>query len=255
MKKHLSLFLILCLLAACICGCAANNEETTITTEQTTTAEPAPDQTTEEPTYTETSTEIDISEPDDEPCLLTYSAVTTYQDSVGNTWLNVMVGYTNFSDAPVLLDYCDISVDADGEAILTLTDVAAYPSVIAPGETGYYFEQTHVELEGSEVLGLIFEPSIETTTEKEYFSVSEVQVVDAAFGMEVSGVIDIPSPVSGLIEVCAILYDANGLPITVLFDYLEGSETNFILSGDRLPEGTTAADISDCVVYACLYEN
>lgn len=254
MKKHLSLILIFALLLICLAACSEEKAETTVPvpeTEETTTA--APSESDEEMTEESTS-ETTVEPTQDEDYTIAYASVTTHEDGQGNTWLNVMVGYTNDSDKPLLLDYCDISVDADGEAFLTLTDVAAFPSVIAPGETGYYFEQVCVDVPDGAILGLIFEPAISPCEERAYFPVSDVLVLDAAFGIEVSGTVEVPAGTSGLVEICAVLFDANGQPVTVLYDYVDAAETAFILSGDRLPEGMTAEDFSDCVVYACLYE-
>lgn len=250
MKKHLSLILIFCLLLTCLAACSDGKDETTVPVPQTTTAPSESD----EETTDESTSETTIEPTQEEDYSIAYASVTTHEDGQGNTWLNVMVGYTNDSETPLLLDYCDISVDADGEAFLTLTDVAAFPSVIAPGETGYYFEQVCVDVPDDAILGLIFDPAISPCEERAYFPVSDVLVLDAAFGIEVSGMVEVPAETNGLVEICAILFDANGQPVTVLYDYVDAAETAFILSGDRLPEGMTAEDFSDCVVYACSYE-
>lgn len=263
MKKHLVLLLIFAIVLSGLAACSEEKGETVVTSSTTlagneTDETGLPDDSDEDPS---SSTTEDL--PTDEPtfsmetredCILTHSAVSTHRDSQGNTLLNVMVGYTNTSDAPLMLDYCIITVNDDGEDILTLTDVPAYPSVIAPGETGYYFQQEYVDFETSERLGLSFMPSIHACEEREYFPVSQAQILDAAFGIEVSGTVDVPSDKSGLMEICAILFDADGLPATVLFDYVDASEASFILSTDKLPEGMTAESFSDCAVYACLYE-
>lgn len=263
MKKHLVLLLIFAVLLSGLAACSEEKGETVVTS-STSFVDNETDETDvsgdpNESVGESTSEALPTDEPSfstetQEDYLLTYSSVSTHRDSQGNAWLNVMVGYTNTSDTPLMLDYCVITINDDGEDILTLTDVPSYPSVIAPGETGYYFQQEYVDFEVGERVGLSFTPSIRTCDEREYFPVSQVQCLDAAFGIEVSGTVDVPSDTSGLMEICAILFDTDGQPVAVLFDYVDAAETSFILSSDKLPEGMTAESFSDCAVYACLYE-
>lgn len=251
MKKHLSFLLIFCLLAALFTACSDEKEASVVTIESTTTES-------EINSTEDTSTEL-IDESSEEtteetteeslPYETAFSSLRITQDSDGNDWLSVLVAYENTGDTPLFLNYSTMTVYADDEEI-DLEDVAAYPQVIAPGETGYYFEQVHIDFEPTaasfEINAQIEPTDAETTV---FYEVQNIRCRNSAFGLEVSGELNASG---GLVCVCAILFDADGNPVAVLSDYLSADETGFVLSGDKVD--LTAEELSDCVVYAYPYD-
>lgn len=258
MKKHIVYIVVLCLLALIFAGCSDAQKPAVVTP-----ATSSQESTTDTPTTAEPTSEAPTTEPPSEQETESqgqtayeqvYAAATTHRDGVGNIWLNVIVAYENTGSEPLYLDYSTIAVYSGGEEVIRLDSVVAYPQVIEPGQIGYYFEEKQVDFAENDTLTLQMEPRINATTAREHFPIDDVQLRDAAFGVEVHGMFEVPAQVSGLVCVSAILFDLEGNPITVLYDYVDASATDFVLSSDKLPEDVSIEDISSCIAFAYLYE-
>ena len=231
---------------------AEPTEETTAPTEETTVKETA----TEEPTEEESSSEEPSTEPEGPLSPVSVSAQ-LHHDSVGHVWLQFIGAYENTGDTPLQLAYADATLSGPGVKDIVLSDLEPYPQVIAPGETGYYYEMKQVDLDSSAELTASLTPEFSPAEAPVRFEATENLVRDTPYGLEVQGTLA-PEALKeeGMICVAAVLLDGDGVPFTVLYDYFTAEDIaqGFILSADQLPEGTLAADAAQCLIFAYPYE-
>ena len=247
MKKLI--VLLLCLSLTLLAACGDREEPATEsavieTTEETT---EAPAETTEVPTETE------------EPGPLETVSVSAglHHDSVGNVWLQFIGAYRNCGEEPLQLDYMDVTVSAAGAEEIALTSVEPYPQVIAPGETGYYYEMKRVDLGDAAELSADPEVSWTPAEEPVRYKAEELTVRDTPYGLEAAGTLEKSAlQEENMICVAAVLLDEESGPLAVLFDYFtpEDLANGFVLSGSQLPEELHAADVSKCLLFAYPYE-
>lgn len=184
---------------------------------------------------------------------VTYSSVTTQRDSVGNSWINVLLTVQNTGSNPICLTDSSISIYADEELALTIDGAVCYPRVLEPGQVGYYFEQQPGFLEEGKKLSAQIDTNMENANQLPQFTVEDSQIYDAAFGIEIYGAFPTDFEAEGLLCVAAVLFDTEQKPFAVLCDYIEADANEFTLSSDKLPEGLSAQDVSSHVVYVYPY--
>lgn len=251
MKKLLACVLAVGMLAVGLFGCEKDPDVTVITYDTNITTATTEATETEEVTAAPTESEVVTTLKHFE---MMYCQAETQRDAVGNIWLNVLVAYQNVSEETIRMSYGDIRVYSDGEEGLVLQQVPCYPHVLEPGQTGYYFEQRQVDIDEDKPLFVEMLPDSAVSAPIEQFAIEDVQIRDSAFGIEVSGMYQAPNH-SDLVCVVVVLFNENSDPFYVLFDYLPSNENSFVLSGDKLPEGLTTADITSYIAYAYAYEN
>ena len=115
------------------------------------------------------------------------------KDSIDTKWLNVFVPIKNTGKTNLHLSPCSIDIeDNDGTILDTLSMVFAYPNLIKPGETAYYYNNTSFDNDESNGLKFIPHPEVEkATVDCIRYDVSEVQIKDAKYsGVEALGRIE-----------------------------------------------------------------
>lgn len=254
MKKYICCILLFCMLSAIFAGCSNETEAPVVTYEPSTTAPTtqAPS-TSAEPTEETTTEAIEATQPSEprNPYEMVYSSAKTQRDSVGNIWLNVVAAFENTSDEPLHLSYSTICVFSGDEEVLRVEDVLSHPNVIEPGEYGYYFEQSRVDLDENAELRVEVYPNAERAIGLTKQLIEDIQIHDWAYGIKIYGNYE-PQQDSGLVCIAAILKDENGNAFAIITDYFDVSETQFVLSSDRLPEGLRSTDVY-AEVYAYPY--
>jgi len=249
MKKYI--FLILCLLAIMLAGCSEETKEPIVTYEVTTT-----EATTQGPTLAEPEepmvTEQQTPEEPKMPYELVYSVAKTSRDSVGNVWLNVIAAVKNTSDEPICLKQSSLIVSTQSQELASIEDAVCYPNLIDPGDYGYYSERIRVELDVNEALHVDVQPNVERAIEMGKQTIEDYQLYDLAYGIEVHGSYE-PKVKEGIVCIVAVLFDLNGDPVAILSDYIDASQTQFVLSSDKLPEGLHSSLVT-AKIYAYPYE-
>ena len=112
------------------------------------------------------------------------TSVVVWTDSIGTKYVKVAVPVTNTGNVNLYLESSSIDLEnPDGSLAQTVDYVSAYPQIIKPGETAYYFEETtydgtateglkavpHVKAEKSKVDIVRLEVSDLQIKTKEYF--------------------------------------------------------------------------------------
>lgn len=247
MKKLLCILLLFCVLLSV--GCAKESLPAVETFDQSTT------RTTEEPTLESTEPTAMPTHTDEEPPKLSsygveYTSVKMQRDSVGNAWLNVIVTVKNTGEEAIRLTDGCIVVFAEEQQVLTIEDATCYPSVLQPGESGYYFEQVLKYVDENCEFRVDFGANMEKASSEITQFVVDSQVYDAAFGVEVRGTLS--ESAQGVV-CAAVLFNTEQKPFAVLYEYFDEPTDEFTLSSDKLPEGLTKEDVSSHIVYVYPY--
>lgn len=258
MKRILALILALCLLAGLTaCG---TPEQTTESTEAPTTEEPqkaSETETTAEPT--DALEETEASEPPAGPYEITASYANAYRNSLGEVWVQVMIAVKNTSDVPLCLDYSTVTIQVSEDETQELSYVLAFPSVIGPGETGYYYEETPLEYEASGELALTAELDVSETTETlERYTVANDAISDSPYGgLRIWGTVEDASAQEGkLIYIAVVLFDEADKPVAVCYTIhteTGAASDSYELISFMLPEHITASTVGRYEVYAYPY--
>ncbi len=258
MEKMIALLAALVLVFA-LAGCGSDPEPTTETTTEPTSTEPS---TTEAPTETteESSTALptESTEPEQELFTIEQTSVQTYRDSMGTVWAMAIAEIRNTGDTPLDLATADMTLTAGGETIAALDFVSAYPQVILPGTSGYYYEVTELDILDTTKLELAVEPHIaEQAAACEYYNVSEQRLQNAPYGgLTFSGKVKNSTSTDGaMVCIAALLLGEEGNVLGIMSTYLPsalaaGAESEFSMDSFMLPEELTAEDVAEITVYA-----
>lgn len=262
MKRYLVMPL-LCVLVLLVCACAAKPEpQESSSAPEPSTAAPssaAPESSqTEPPPSTEESVPPASETPE-----IAYETVdqrlNPYRNMVGEAWAQVISAVRNTGETPLLLESSPFQVRSkDGTAVASDSRVSAYPQVIAPGETGYYYVETYLETEDLDGLTLEFTPKVsEAAGEQLFFSTTETSLRDSRYGgMELVGMIRNSTQADAKHYCIAVLlFDAEGRLAGQFSDVpsevLKASATqHFELSSFMLPDTLKAADVAEYSVLA-----
>ncbi len=69
------------------------------------------------------------------------SDISFYQSSINTTWMRIAVPVKNTGKINIYLPSADMDLETEsGSLVDTVSLVSAYPTIIKPGETGWYFE-------------------------------------------------------------------------------------------------------------------
>ena len=185
------------------------------------------------------------------------TSVVVWKDSIDTNWVKVAIPVTNTGNTNLYLSTSSVDIEtADGSLAATLSLVSAYPTVIAPGETAYYFDETtydDTETEGLKVVPHVKAEKAQVDLIR--FGLSDLKVEDTEyFGAHVIGRVENTTAESdSMIYVVANLYDADGRFIgqqfTILTDDLApGEKVGFKTSS--LSWDISAADVGSYEVFA-----
>lgn len=169
--------------------------------------------------------------------------ITTWTNSIGSTWIRVAIPVTNTGDVNLYLSSGSIDIEnSSGSLEDTLKLVSAYPQILRPGETAYYFDETSYD--GQETTDLKAIPHVDVKKAKVdciRYSVSDIQIKDTDyFGAKVSGRVENTTDTEdSMIYIVANLFDANGVLIGQQFTILSES----LAPGEKI--GFETSSLSD----------
>ena len=259
MKRILALILALCLLAGlAACGAPSDVTEPAGPSDTETQQKDTESEQTQAPTDTEDPTEP-VTEPPAGPYEITTCYANAYRNSLGEVWVQAMIAVKNTSEAPLCLDYSTMTVHVSEEETQELSYVLAFPSIIAPGEVGYYYEESPLDYEANGELDLTADLVITETTETpERYSVSGVTISDSPYGgLSISGtVIDDGAQEGKLIYIAVVLFDETDKPVAVCYTIhteTGASADRFELISFMLPERVTASSVARYEIYTYPY--
>lgn len=182
---------------------------------------------------------------------------TTWTDSIGSVWVQVIIEITNTGDVPLYLSSGGYDLEtADGALFDTESLVSVYPTVLEPGEKGYYREETTLDEAPDGDLTVIPHPDVKAAkVETIRFPVSDESIKPDDFnGLKMQGRVTNDSDEDeSLLTVAAILYDAGGRCIGVLNGYSDvpaGETMGFSIGSMNLPETVTPDAVASYTIYA-----
>ena len=185
--------------------------------------------------------------------------VKLWTNSIGSQWMQTIVPVTNTGKVNLYVDGGSFDMEgADGSLIGVQNYVSAFPQILAPGETGYIYENTSPETALEETPSIVPHPDIsEATVDLIRYDVTDVSVADREYaGINVIGrVTNNTGEDASLVYVAIALYDADGAVVDVVFTVLTdglaaGAQMGFEASSFSLPENVTAEQVADYSVWA-----
>mgnify|MGYP002620137002 FL=1 len=255
MKRSI-LILLACVLAL-LCACAAKPEPT----EPQGSSSAAPSEPSSEPVPSteESSSAPSKTEPPTASFKVTDQRLNVYRNRAEEFWGQVITAVQNTGDAPIYLQDSTFHItDAEGKSLASDTTVSAYPQIVAPGETGYYYAETYLETESAEGLTLEFTPQVSVSAQQKVeYTVENPDLQDSRYGgMELRVTLS-NSTAQDTRHYCVavLLFDAEGKLLGQFYDVPSvkvpaGGSAVLELSSYMLPDTVTKAEIADYRILA-----
>lgn len=255
MKRSI-LILLACVLAL-LCACAAKPEPT----EPQGSSSAAPSEPSSEPVPSteESSSAPSKTEPPTASFKVTDQRLNVYRNRAEEFWGQVITAVQNTGDAPIYLQDSTFHItDAEGKSLASDTTVSAYPQIVAPGETGYYYAETYLETESAEGLTLEFTPQVSVSAQQAVtYTVENPDLQDSRYGgMELCVTLS-NSAAQDTRHYCVavLLFDAEGKLLGQFYDVPSvkvpaGGSAVLELSSYMLPDTVTKAEIADYRILA-----
>lgn len=210
---------------------------------------------------TPVSNETNEQEAKKDPYEITYQNIKLYSSSLDTVWSQAIVEITNTGDKPLYLSSGAYDIEGtDGSLLASQTLVSAFPQYIEPGEKGYYYEETtHDNIAANQEVVLVPRPQVEDAqNEVIRFPVSDLNMVAGAYdmGVKITGRVENTSTEEQtMVYVVATLYDADGMPIGLMFqivmeDIAAGDKIGFEINSFSLPDDVNIDTVKDYTVVA-----
>ena len=157
----------------------------------------------------------------------------TYADSIGSTWVQISVPVTNTGDRNLYMGSGTMDLeDASGHLVDSKKLVSFYPQVLAPGETGWYYENTLLDSAPSSELAVIPHVDVrEAKVECIRYEASDISFTDEKYGgLKATGrITNTTAQDESMAYVVVFLFDAEdnlvGQTFTILNDDLKAGDT------------------------------
>lgn len=255
MKRSI-LILLACVLAL-LCACTAKPEPT----EPQGSSSAAPSEPSSEPVPSteESSSAPSKTEPPTASFKVTDQRLNVYRNRAEEFWGQVITAVQNTGDAPIYLQDSTFHItDAERKSLASDTTVSAYPQIVAPGETGYYYAETYLETESAEGLTLEFTPQVSVSAQQAVtYTVENPDLQDSRYGgMELRVTLS-NSTAQDTRHYCVavLLFDAEGKLLGQFYDVPSvkvpaGGSAVLELSSYMLPDTVTKAEIADYRILA-----
>ena len=262
--KKFSTFILVLILIIVFCSCDIGKVQSENVSQNTSKFNPSskfsttPEASTSETISIESSPEGQSTEP--APGYeITDCRAKTWTNSIGTVWVQTIVEITNTGTTNLYLSSGSYDLeDASGTLIASKTMVSTYPSVLAPGEKGYMYEETILDdTTDGELIVLPREDIEEAKVELIRFPVTDTKISNGTYGkVKMTGRIENTSnETQNFVYIVAFLYDDNGACIGQIFtilteDLAAGDKIGFEMSSLTLPDDVSAESIADYVIYA-----
>jgi hypothetical protein len=246
------------LLSVTLTACGGGNGGTSDPPVNTTNSNNAPAQTNEVTATPDKPKESPATEVAYE---LGYVGAKTWENSIGTVWVQVIFEVKNTGTADLYLSSgaCDLE-DASGSLVAAKKMISVYPDTIAPGESAIYYEETTLDdFSAGTALTVIPRPDVaKAKHEVIRLPVSDTKLQEEQyFGLKLIGRVEnnTSDVMDGMTYVSAVLRDADGLPLGVMFtiimdDIAVGDKVGFECSGLSLPDGVTLESVASFDVAA-----
>lgn len=255
MKRYIAFTLIIAMLIVCsACGGGTNSlSSTNGAPNSSDSQQPSPE-------------DAQTQAPEEFAYEITHQSALTYKNSIGTVWVQVILEIENTGTTDLYMNTGAYDLeDLDGKLVSSSTMLSAYPSVIAPGEKGYYYEETTLN-ELDEAIELTVLPRLkaeEAKVDQITYALSDLELTsDTYAGVRIKGRIEnTTDEMKSLIYVYAALYDSDDNPIGVIFTILTedlnpGDKIGFEMSGFSLPPNVTVDSVArlEAVAYPLQYQ-
>lgn len=261
MKRMVLISLVCALLVLCACAPESEPTEPAASTSAAPSSEaPAPS----EPSTQESS---DASE-NTEPTVISYEIadqrLNVYRNRAEEFWGQVITAVTNTGDAPIYLENSSFRIsDAEKKSAASDTTLSAYPQIVAPGETGYYYAETYLETESADGLSLEFTPQISAFSQQPVnYTVEDALLQDSRYGgMELRVTVsNATAQDTRRYCVAVLLFDGQGTLLGQFYDVPSvkipaGGSQVLELSSYMLPETVTTTQVADYRILAYELQN
>lgn len=267
MKRFIEWMLVFTLVIGLI-GCSATNNMATSALQQLNSSNTAAEDNHSTDTPQQTSDSISTqAEPLSEPVEtkgeeyeVVYQKGTVYHDSIGMTWVQVVVQIENTGSVPLYLKSSSADLEnSEGKLVKTMPLLSIYPTVLQPDETALLVEQTMLDDDpGVEELNVI--PHLEIAKAKVEcirYNVSDLSLENEQYGsIKMLGRVENNTDkVESMVYVVANLYDTNHKGIGQLFtiltnDLKPGEKIGFTLSCLSAPDSLTVESVASYEVFA-----
>ncbi|MBR2520791.1 MAG: FxLYD domain-containing protein [Oscillospiraceae bacterium] len=185
--------------------------------------------------------------------------VKVYTDSIGSVWAQISVPVTNTGDVNLYLSSGTMDLeDPDGHLVDSITYVSAYPTVLKPGETAWYYDETTLDEGASSELRVV--PHVDVKAAKVdciRFEVSDLAISDDTYGgIKVTGRVENTTEEDeSLVYVVVFFYGPDdvllGQAYTILTDDLKaGDKIGFSCSTFSSYDQYVTANVSRYEVYS-----
>ena len=254
--KRSVLLLLACVLTL-LCACAAKPEPTE--PQESSSAAPSESSTEPAPSTEESGSASSETEPATASFEVTDRRLNVYRNRAEEFWGQVITAVQNTGDAPIYLQDSTFRItDAEEKSLASDTTVSAYPQIVAPGETGYYYAETYLETESAEGLMLEFTPQVSVSAQQAVaYTVENPDLQDSRYGgMELRVTLS-NSTAQDTRHYCVavLLFDAEGKLLGQFYDVPSvkvpaGGAAGLELSSYMLPDTVTKAEIADYRILA-----
>ena len=257
MKKLLILLLSVCLLL-CLCACDEEAASESAETPESTAATEHLPQENPESTAAESSEESVSEEVREDILPINYASALSYRDESGVIRVLGIAWVVNTTDAPLALPACTMDfTDTNGNIVCSADSVSAYPPVIAPNESAYYYEKLEPDLADTCDLTLSLTVPEPTPADVIRYEVGEITINDSPYGGLVlsSQVTNTTGETGELVCVAVVLFGESDEPLavvqTVLMEPLAAGQTvDFYIEDFLLPAELTSDAISSVQAFA-----
>jgi hypothetical protein len=189
---------------------------------------------------------------------ITYQNATTWVNSIGTVWVQAVFEITNVGDTELYLGSgaCDIE-DKDGNLVKSIRMISSYPTVLAPGESGFYHETTTLDVDSAIDVVILPRPDIKRgRIENVRLDVTDVSFSEQHGRVRARGRVEnTTDELQSSVTVAILLYDSNDIPIgvistTLMEDIAVGDRIGFEASAFSLPPNVTPDSIARYEAFA-----
>lgn len=191
---------------------------------------------------------------------VTYENAVTWVNSIGTTWVQVIVELENTGSCPIYLSSGSYDLtNSSGSIVASKSYISEYPRVVAVGEKAYLYDETTLDnpVSGKLTVTPRFNEK-KSTIENIRFNVSDVTLTDTTYyGVKAIGKIENKTSLTetATIYVVIVLLDSNNKPIGVLYDLISDdfpaqSSMGFEATSLSMPDSINKQSVANYITYA-----
>lgn len=186
------------------------------------------------------------------------SKTTLYKSSIGTTWVQICVPVKNTGTTNLYLSSGSIDLEnSEGHLVESRNMVSSYPQVLLPGEIGWYYEETTLDIDPSSELKAI--PHVDIKAAKIdciRYEVSDITISDDKYsGIKITGRVENKTEKDeSLPYVVIFLYDENdsfiGSAFTIMDKLAAGEKKGFSMTTFSSYDAFKAENVTRYEIFA-----